>query len=72
MSSFTDFNLSNKKMKGMMYGQEWDGMNRCCKEQREMNEKKKWQIQEKLLEATFLSSGQLYLLLCSANHFRHI
>ena len=38
-----------KKMKGMMYGhcQEYEGMNRCCKEEREMNEKKKWQIQEK-------------------------
>ena len=51
-----------------MYGdwQECDGMNRCCEEQREMNEKKKWQIQEKWLEAAssgqsspgFISSGQ--------------
>ena len=56
--------------------QECDGMNRCCEQQRETNEKKKCQIQEMQLEATgaqtspgFISSGQLYIVSCFANHF---
>ena len=45
---FSDFNLRHKKMNRMMcaHCQECKKMNRCCKEQRETNEKKKWQIQK--------------------------